>query len=241
MIITIANLKGGVGRTTTAMLLACAFARLGRQVTVLDTDHYGAAAWWANYAQDDGDPLPFSVTRYPLSDDAGVEYPDKVSMITEMVSPEVVTIIDTCSHAPDIVRAVSEISDFVIVPCSASVVDYSPTMRTLDSLSAPHAVLMTQIDERTRAAHELRRRLVAADVFVFAARIPHREVFKQLYGATPGKQLHGYEEVVQELLRDSAGERRHQVAWEKQVGASLFTGLRDRIHDPAYMLPTYLM
>ena len=40
MIISVINLKGGSGKTTTAMALATAAARHNRNVSVLDTDQY---------------------------------------------------------------------------------------------------------------------------------------------------------------------------------------------------------
>ena len=40
MIISVINLKGGSGKTTTAMALATAAARHNRNVSVLDTDRH---------------------------------------------------------------------------------------------------------------------------------------------------------------------------------------------------------
>ena len=61
MIISVINLKGGSGKTTTAMALATAAARHNRNVSVLDTDPQGDATTWAGDAEDAGGTLPFTV------------------------------------------------------------------------------------------------------------------------------------------------------------------------------------
>ena len=61
MIISVINLKGGSGKTTTAMALATAAARHNRNVSVLDTDPQGDATTWAGDAEDAGETLPFTV------------------------------------------------------------------------------------------------------------------------------------------------------------------------------------
>ena len=55
------NLKGGVGKTTSAIGTAEALARLGHTVTVRDADPSGAATLWAHKALSAGRPLPFGV------------------------------------------------------------------------------------------------------------------------------------------------------------------------------------
>lgn len=61
MIVAVVNIKGGVGKTTTAIALATLAARKGHEVVVLDADEQSSASLWAWNAEQNGKPLPFSV------------------------------------------------------------------------------------------------------------------------------------------------------------------------------------
>ena len=61
MIVSLINLKGGVGKTTSCIALATAAARDGKEVVVLDADPQGSATFWADNAEDNGEELPFAV------------------------------------------------------------------------------------------------------------------------------------------------------------------------------------
>ena len=61
MIVSLINLKGGVGKTTSCIALATAAARAGKEVVVLDAAPQGSATFWADNAEDNGEELPFAV------------------------------------------------------------------------------------------------------------------------------------------------------------------------------------
>ena len=60
-VITIANQKGGVGKTTTAVNLAAALAKHGLQILVIDTDPQGNASTALNVDHRVGTPDVYSV------------------------------------------------------------------------------------------------------------------------------------------------------------------------------------
>ena len=68
-IIAMANMKGGVGKTTSTICTAIALNKLGRKVEVRDIDPQGSATLWAAKARTAGEPLPFDV-RVPNAETA---------------------------------------------------------------------------------------------------------------------------------------------------------------------------
>lgn len=98
MIISVINLKGGSGKTTTAMALATAAARHNRNVSVLDTDPQGDATTWAGDAEDAGETLPFTV------DSANI---GKLKRLRKTMADDELVIID-CPPAGNAVNLIRE-------------------------------------------------------------------------------------------------------------------------------------
>lgn len=232
MIVTIANSKGGSGRTTTAIMLAFAYSRTHRPVTVIDTDPQESATTWSYLARTGPGRLPFAVIPHPAGSD--------VSSMVERVAPESIIIVDTPSHDLPFAQEISRVSDLVLVPTLPAATDYPTTITTIRALDAPHAVLLTQAHRRSAAAGQWRRKYERDGVLVVPTVIDHRQFFATIYGDHPQERLGGYEDVVTDLdvlidlLRESAAGLRNRAAWEDKQGASLFVGLDERAYCPVY-------
>ncbi|MEO0692316.1 MAG: ParA family protein, partial [Pseudomonadota bacterium] len=122
-VITVAQQKGGSGKTTIAVNLAVAFARHGRSVALLDTDPQGSLGRWFMTRRELGlEDLEFSTASA-----WGVSYEcDKLRKEHDYV------IVDTPPKVDADLRPALRESDLVIVPVAASQVDVWATESVLD-------------------------------------------------------------------------------------------------------------
>jgi chromosome partitioning protein len=190
VIVTVANLKGGVGKTTTSVFLAHALAEAtGAPCTLVDTDPQASAAEWGKRATEAGRPLRTPVLAEPAS---------RLPVIVPG-APNVV--IDTPSSDLEAVAAAIRVSDLVLVPTSTSALDLSRVRLTVDAATRwgrPVAVLLTRT-RRTRSVATSEQSLRSAGVRVLRTHIPLREALALSFGQ-PLHQLHGYELATAELL-----------------------------------------
>jgi len=144
-VISVANQKGGVGKTTVTMQLAAIMSRRLR-VLVVDVDPQQSTVWWAENAR----------TRIPF-DFAGNQHPNVLGRMRELGVDYDVVLVDTPGSLEDTPRLETALdaSDFVIVPMTPEPLAVEPTMRTITRLIEPrhlrHAVLLNRIDSRSRA------------------------------------------------------------------------------------------
>ena len=111
------NLKGGVGKTTSAIGTAEALARLGHTVTVRDADPSGAATLWAHKALSAGRPLPFGVevvNRFTVAAPAEEEW----------------VLIDTPPLQTDLVEAAVDAADLVLLVTTTGPIDLERMLET---------------------------------------------------------------------------------------------------------------
>lgn len=194
MIISMINLKGGVGKTTSCIALAAAAARDGKTVTVLDADPQGSASFWADNAEDAGTPLPFAV-------DAANPATIKRALKRFKGDEDAWCFID-CPPSGNILDAAQEASDFVVIPTgtgNADLTKTAETVRTMESNGRAHAVLLTRVLTNTTGFKTTLDNLNDGGIAYFDSMVRQREDLKGCFGFPFGSNLYGYGEVYSEL------------------------------------------
>lgn len=192
MLISVVNAKGGVGKTTTSMYLAAAFAARGKDVRVIDLDRQGTAIDWAERAQDAEEPLPFSVEN---------TIPRRLERIARLAEPAEFIVVDTPPGDPEAIDAAIAAADFVVVPTRATNADLSRVWELQPSLEGKaYGVLITFARTGTSSLDIVLQALADNAVPVFDELIPLRENIHSTFGYTPGPESHGYDGVATQIL-----------------------------------------
>lgn len=190
MIVTVVNLKGGVGKTTTAIALATAASRAGHTSKVLDADSQSSASLWAMSAEQEGEALPFEVSSA------------NIATLRRLSSIKGEWIFIDCPPTGNITDEAVKVADVVIVPTAPAGMDFQQTWATVSTLigaGKPYAVLLTRILPHTRALASALADLETKGASYFDAQIPQREDIKNYFGHAFGDDLYQYEEVFAEL------------------------------------------
>ena len=198
-IITVAQQKGGAGKTTIAANLAVALSREGKRVALLDTDPQGSLGRWFMTRRAAGDPgMEFSTASA-----WGVSYEcDKLRGSVDYVLVDTPPKIDS-----DLKPAIRE-SDLVIVPVSASQIDVWATEGVLDLANREKAEVMVVLNRAkagTRVAGDVDRALREWGIERAQATLGHRVAFPETMGVGRGVQERGrgvWADEVEGLLRD---------------------------------------
>jgi len=178
-IYTTLSLKGGVGKTTSALHLAAVAAAEGLPATVIDADEERSACRWAAHGA-----LPFNVIpaeRDGLARQVRTLAKDKRHVI----------VIDTPPNNREILTRAGMIADTCVVPVVPTGLDIdrlTPTLELLRDLEATRgelgvAILFCRWDERTILAREAADAL--ADFPVLKTKIRGLTRYAQAFGDAP--------------------------------------------------------
>jgi chromosome partitioning protein len=140
-VITMASSKGGVGKTTTALLLGLEFARSGATVALIDGDRNAPLSKWAAL-----DGKPENITVIVDSDGQKIG-----NTIRDAATKFAFVIVDLEGSTEAHVTIATSYSDIVIVPMQSSIVDAHQATRTVKTvrmladrlIRCPQAVLLT--------------------------------------------------------------------------------------------------
>lgn len=140
MIVTFANVKGGSGKTTSAMHVATALAHRRGSLVFVDADAQASARRWHRSAAQIGEPFGFPLEFIPTA--------DLVADIDRLVDEHGHVIIDVGPANADVMLAAIAVADVVVIPVNAREDDRQQARKTHEGCAQhgiAHAVLINRV------------------------------------------------------------------------------------------------
>jgi chromosome partitioning protein len=175
--------KGGVGKTTSAFLLASALTTF-QEVTIIDADPNHPIENWAK-----GGNTPHGLTIISDADEDTI-----IERIEDAAAKTPYVIVDLEGTASTtVVYAISQ-ADFVVIPTQGSQLDANEAGRAIRVVrqsqkvskmkaATPFAVLLTRTNPsvRTRTQAHIQKGLIEAGIPVFETELNERDAFRAVF------------------------------------------------------------
>ena len=173
--------KGGVGKTTAALLLATEIAR-ATKVTVIDADPNHPIQAWGR-----GGAVPQNMTIDATADEDNI-----IERIEEAAAETPFVVVDLEGTAAKIVLLAVSQADLVVIPTQGSQLDAEQASRAIKAVkqqekmtgrSTPFGVLLTRTSPiiRTRTMGHIQGGLTDAGIPMFKTQLNEREAFRAMF------------------------------------------------------------
>lgn len=174
-VITIAQQKGGAGKTTLAAQLAVALARSGaRTVALVDIDPQGSLSQWHRMRQERLGP---DAGGLRLSDVSGWRLSTELDRLRGDVD---VVIVDTPPHAETEAKAAIRAADVILVPVQPSPMDLwatRPTLEVARKEKTPARIVLNRLPPRGNLVDAIIAEIEKLDLPVTDTRLGNRVAF----------------------------------------------------------------
>jgi chromosome partitioning protein len=168
-VITIAQQKGGAGKTTIASHLAVAFSQRGKRVTAIDIDPQGSFTRWheirkEKYGEDYTGMRFITVSGWRLQ--------NEINMVKNDTD---VIIVDSPPHMQTETKTAIRAADLVIIPAQPSPTDLWATEATVNLVTAeriPHRVLLNRFIGNSKLSKDLANKFANVMDTKLGSRVP---------------------------------------------------------------------
>lgn len=176
--ITVAQQKGGSGKTTLAVNLAVEFWKRGHSVAVLDTDPQGSLGRW------------YMMRRDVMGDDAGLEFATASAWgvsyeLDKLLKTNEIVIVDTPPKVDSDLRPAMRASNLIVVPVSVSQVDVWATESILEMAQREGKetlLVLNRAASRAKLTGEIAEKLTDFESKTATTTLGNRVVYAEVLG-----------------------------------------------------------
>ena len=167
-VITVAQQKGGAGKTTVAAHVAVALSQKGNRVAVVDIDPQGSMSYWHKIREQ---ALGEGYTGLSFTSVSGWRVASEISRLKKNAD---YIIIDSPPHTETEARTAIRGADLVVIPVQPSPTDLWATKATLELAKAeriPVKVVMNRVPANSRLAATIAAELPELSETTFGNRV----------------------------------------------------------------------